>query len=308
MSEGAPKAKVVDLRRWREERDRLRKIAAKAEGAAGPPPEPIPWPFRLLALISGAGFLAFGLFLVTLVFWVRGEDGLQWYSLGTLLLLTLPLGLGIAVFGIDLLGRGLLGRDWTRASWTGLNAWLDRRARPLPIFVAVSLLLLLLPLWEGRDPALWQPAIFWLVGFLHIGLHELGHLLAVRRMGYSPRLLVAGPLTIQWQERQAAYLATRDWRWLLGGHVWFDAARRTRARDLAVLLGGPLANLLILAAVLAVDRFLHGAGLFDVYVRANLVCAALVLLANLLPLPRTTEGYATDGRQILELLRGRRIA
>ena len=58
----------------------------------------------------------------------------------------------------------------------------------------------------------------------------------------------------------------------------------------------------------AVEEDVHGAGLFEVYVRANFVCALLVLLANLLPLPRTTEGYATDGRQILELLRGRRIA
>jgi hypothetical protein len=306
-SEGAPKAKVVDLRRWRQERERRRKTAATEAGL--PPPERISWPFRILALISGVGFLAFGAFLSLLVLLVRGERGLPWYSLLSLLLLTLPLGLGIALFGLDLAGRGILGRDWTRASWHRLNGWLDRRARPLPIFLAVSFLLLLPPLWAGRGhPAAWEPVIFWLVGFLHIGLHELGHLLAVRRMGYSPRLLVAGPLTIRWLEGRRFAGATSDWRWLLGGHVWFYAARRTRARDLAVLLGGPLANVLTLAAVLAVDRLLRGTGLFDLYVQANLVCAALVLLANLLPLPRTTEGYATDGRQILELLRGRRIA
>jgi len=298
-SEEAPKANVVDLRRWREEKERRRKPSE-------PPPPRISWPFRILAVISGAGFLAFGAFLCSLVLLVRGEP---WYSLVSLLLLTLPLGLAIALFGVDLLGRGLSGRDWTRASWNRFNGWLDRRARPLPIFLAISILLLLPPLWAGRrHPAAWEPAIFWLVGFLHIGLHELGHLLAVRRMGYSPRLLVAGPLTVRWPGGRRIVGATGDWRWLFGGHVWFDAGRRTRARDLAVLLAGPLANLLTLAAVLAVDRLLHGAGLFGLYVRANLVCAVLVLLANLLPLPRTTEGYATDGRQILELLRGRRIA
>ena len=142
MNEGPPKAKVVDLRRWREERDRQRKAgAASAEAPAGAPFEPIPWPFRLLALISGAGFLAFGLFLVALVLWVRGEEDLPWYSLGAFLLLTLPLGLASALFGIDLVGRGLLGRDWTRPSWMRLSAWLDRRARPLPISGAVSFLL-----------------------------------------------------------------------------------------------------------------------------------------------------------------------
>jgi hypothetical protein len=302
--EGVPKAKVVDLRRWREEKERRRAASPAAPGML--PPERTSWPYRILALISGVGFLAFGALLGSLVLLVRGE-GLPWYSLVSLLLLTLPLGLAIALFGVDLAGRGLSGVDWTRSSWTRLNGWLDRRARPLPVFLAISILLLLPPLLAGRrHPAAWEPAVFWFVGFLHIGLHELGHLLAVRRMGYSPRLLVAGPLTVRWPGGRLG--ATGDWRWLFGGHVWFDARRRTRARDLAVFLAGPIANLLTLAAVLAVDRLLHGGGLFALYVRANFVCALLVLLANLLPLPRTTEGYATDGRQILELLRGRRIA
>jgi Zn-dependent protease len=102
--------------------------------------------------------------------------------------------------------------------------------------------------------------------------------------------------------------ANRDWRFLFGGNVWFSSARRTRARDLVVLLAGPMANLLTLGTVLAVHRLLNGPALFGIYVRANAVCAGAVLLTNLLPLPRTREGYATDGRQILDLLRGRRIA
>ena len=45
-------------------------------------------------------------------------------------------------------------------------------------------------LWGGRrDATLWEPVIFWLVGFLHIGLHELGHLLAVRAASYAARLV-----------------------------------------------------------------------------------------------------------------------
>ena len=101
--------------------------------------------------------------------------------------------------------------------------------------------------------------------------------------------------------------ANRDWHFLFGGNVWFSSARRSRSRDLVVLLAGPMANLLALCTVLAVHRALGGA-LFGIYVRANAVCAGIVLLTNLLPLPRTREGYATDGRQILDLLRGRRIA
>lgn len=228
-SEGPPEAKVVDLRRWKEERDRRLR-------AAGEPPEESP---------------------------PQAEDPPE----------TRP-----------------------------------RRPRPLPFFLAVSGLVFLTGLGIG-GPAGWAPALFWIVGFLHIGLHELGHFLAVRRVGYEPRLLVVGPLTVRWDEGRRSLGATREWRWLFGGHVWFDARRpRTRGRDLAVLVAGLLANLLAVGAVLALDRFLAPSRLFSLYVRANLLCAALVLLANLLPLPRTPEGYATDGRQILELLRGRRIA
>lgn len=317
-SEGLPKAKVVDLRRWKEERDRRLRAAGNppedprhAEPGPAPPPDRISWPFRVLALVSGTGFLAFGLLLSSLVLLFEGEGGgLPWYFLTVFLLMVVPLGLSLAFFGIDLAGRGLLGRDWTEALWSRVTERLDRRLRPLPLFLAISVLVLLPGLWIGGTSG-WGPALFWIVGFLHIGLHELGHLLAVRRVGYDPRLLVVGPLTVRWEEGRRFLGATHDWRWLFGGHVWFDARRsrpRTRARDLAVLLAGPLANLLTLGAVLALDRFLSPSRLFDLYVRANLLCAALVLLANLLPLPRTPEGYATDGRQILELLRGRRIA
>jgi Zn-dependent protease len=233
--EGPPKTNVVDLRRWREERDRRLRAAGK----------PAAEPSRSIEVESHPA---------------------------------------------------------PRKGTSGLS----RVLRPLPLFLGISVLVLL----PGIGIDLWEPALFWFVGFLHISLHELGHFLAVRRVGYTPRLVVVGPLTIRWEEGGRRAEATRDWRWLFGGHVWFDALppRRSRARDLAVLVAGPVANLLTLGTVLAVHPFLAPNPLFALYVRANLLCAALVLLANLLPLPRTPEGYATDGRQILEILRGRRIA
>src|SRR5262245_26073300 len=124
-SEGVPRTNVVDLRRWREEKERRRAASA---AAPEPPPERISWPYRILALVSGVGFFAFGILLCALVLLVRGEH-LPWYSLASLLLLTVPLGLAIALFGVGLAGRGLSGVDWTRSSWSRLNGWLDRRAR-----------------------------------------------------------------------------------------------------------------------------------------------------------------------------------
>ncbi|HEV7507339.1 MAG TPA: hypothetical protein VGS07_20810 [Thermoanaerobaculia bacterium] len=228
--EAAPRSNVVDLRRWREERERrLRATEGEAEDAARP----------------------------------LGER---------------------------------------------FRAALDRRVHPLPILSGISAMVLTLGLWGGpRNPVLWEPAIFWFVGFLHVALHETGHLLAVRGMRYVPQRLVAGPLLIEWEAGRRRVTVNRDWRFLFGGNVWFSSARRTQGRDLVVLLAGPMANLLALGTVLAVHRMLGGA-FFGIYVRANAVCAGAVLLTNLLPLPRTREGYATDGRQILDLLRGRRIA
>lgn len=301
-------AKVVDLRRWREERDRrLRAAAEEPELTSTRAPDRIAWPFRVLALIAGLGFAACGGFLGSLPVLFRAGEGLTpWPTRLVLLLIVFPLGVGMALFGIDLIGRGFVGRDWTAALWERVRAFLDRRARPLPLFCGLTLVLAALSWW--RQGSSWQILLYWLVGFFHIGLHELGHLTAVRGVRYTPRRLIVGPLTVQWEGGRRAASATQDWRWLFGGNVWFSSRRRTRGRDLAVCVAGPLANLFAVTAVLAVDRALGEAGSFGVYVRANVTCAAVVLLVNLLPLPRSPEGYATDGRQILDLLRGRRIA
>ena len=307
----APLAKVVDLRRWREERERRHSAEnEEVELASTRAPDRISWPFRLLAVFTGLGFAIFGGFLGSLPVILRaGEGPVPWPTRLLLFVVAIPVGIGMALFGIDLLGRGFLGRDWMSSLWDRLQAGLDHRLRPVPLFVGLSLFFAGLGLWGGRrDAALWQPVLYWIVGFLHIVLHELGHLSAVRAVRYNPRRLVTGPLTVEWEGGRRAVSGTRDWRWLFGGNVWFSSRRRTRGRDLAVCIAGPLANLLTVGAVLIVDRLLAGDRLFDLYVRANIACAAFVLLVNLLPLPRSAEGYATDGRQILDLLRGRQIA
>jgi hypothetical protein len=306
-NDDAPQAKVVDLRRWREERDRrLRAAVEEPELTSSRAPDRIAWPFRVLALIAGLGFAACGGLLGSLPVLFHAGEGTPWPTRLVLPLIVFPLGIGMALFGIDLMGRGFVGRDWSLALWWRVRSFLDRRARPLPLFCGLTLLLLALGAW--RQGPFWQLVLYWLAGFLHIALHELGHLTAVRGVRYVPRRLIIGPLTVRWEEGHRALAVTRDWRWLFGGNVWFNSRRRTRGRDLAVCVAGPLANLLAVAAVLTVDRALGEVGYLGVYVRAGVTCAAVVLLANLLPLPRSSEGYATDGRQILDLLRGRRIA
>lgn len=297
--EGHPQAKVVDLRRWREERER-RQRAAPPEPLRQPEPPRFSGLLRALVFMAGSAVLILCAYLGSIV-WATEEGR------GCALFLLLPIG-GAALFALHLVLWGVLGRPWARTFWTRCGSWIGQRVRPLPGFLAVSVLLVALGFWRrDADPFSWEPALYWAVALLHIVFHEAGHLLAVYRVGYSPRVLRAGPLLVEWKGRRPSVRANRDWRFVLGGHVWFTPVRPSRGRDLAVLLAGPLANVLVLGAVLAVSRWLAATHLFAQYVRANVACAILVLLVNLLPLPRT-RGYATDGRQILDILRGRRIA
>jgi hypothetical protein len=101
----------VDLRRWREERDRRLKAAA-AERRAARSPGRIDGLYRVLALVAGLGFVSFGAFLFLLFLMVaRQEINLSWVLAA--MLLVVP-GAGSALFGIDLMVRGILGREWTR--------------------------------------------------------------------------------------------------------------------------------------------------------------------------------------------------
>ena len=96
-------AKVIDIRRWREEKARQ----AKPSPAPPPPPEPRP---RGLALTLGAACSVFGLGLVYLPFWALVRGVVAGFSLWLLFGLVLPAGLGIAFLGVDLLVRVFLGR------------------------------------------------------------------------------------------------------------------------------------------------------------------------------------------------------
>ncbi|HYU32012.1 MAG TPA: hypothetical protein VEW48_07605 [Thermoanaerobaculia bacterium] len=96
-------AKVIDIRRWREEK--VRQARPSPEPAA--PSEPRP---RALALTLGFACCAFGLGLAYLPFWALVHAVVSRFSLGLLFGLVLPAGLGIAFLGADLIFRACLGR------------------------------------------------------------------------------------------------------------------------------------------------------------------------------------------------------
>lgn len=350
--EQPPIPPIVDLRRWREVRSKRtgtpRPASEKQEEApwlaqpAAPrspksePPRPVAppdpfrtsqltpdqlyparlgWLWRILAFIGGTMFFAMGAGILWLLFFKIDDPGLMAW------LLMFPVGGGIALFGFDLMLRGILGVEWSIRFWLQAGPWLSRRVltplnRYLPparFFLGLGVVLLGVGLWSGRtDPSAWKPLVFLLVLFVHILAHEWGHLFAVRRVGYIPLSLVAGPLLVDLRGRRPVAGGNPSWlTTLFGGFVLWTALpeRRAWARDFAVVVAGPLVTLLLWGGVILADRFqLFGASpVFTQIVQINKWCITVVLITNLIPL-RTIEGVATDGRQLLDLFRGRLVS
>lgn len=109
MSREEPRlAKIVDIRRWREEK------ARKAKPSSAPPPPPEPQP-RGLALALGFACCLFGLGISYLPFWTLVQGMASRFSLAVLFGLVLPAGVGIGVLGVDLVVRvvvGQAGQGW----------------------------------------------------------------------------------------------------------------------------------------------------------------------------------------------------
>ena len=116
-------AKVVDIRRWREEK------ARQAKPAPAPPPPPEPRP-RGLALTLGIACCAFGFGLSYLPFWALVRGAAEGFSLGLLFGLVLPAGLGIVLLGVDLVIRVCIGRAGEGIYRRRIG--LRRRVRPTP--------------------------------------------------------------------------------------------------------------------------------------------------------------------------------
>lgn len=148
----------------------------------------------------------------------------------------------------------------------------------------------------GPAVLLWLP-LFWFVAVL---VHELGHVVAGRLAGMRFVLLAVGPLKlVNVRGSLRVRLNTTPGMW--GGLALMVPANtdRFRARLALLVAGGPLASLL-LAAVLAVAAAnLEGAPRTGAAVGSLL--SGAIAVATLIPV--TIGGYASDGGQLLGLLR-----
>ena len=294
--------KVVDFQQWRRETGR---DLAPVPPAAPAQERRSPWLqglFRVLALFAGLFFCLIGAIVGGLFLAATLDQG---WSLAP----SLAFPAGIGLFGLNLTLVGLLGPDRLARFWRWAGPQLGRTFRPFPVFLVFAGYGVAVGLIQGRtDPSAWSWAIFLGVGLFHIVAHEVGHLVAAYRARYIPHHLVAGPLRVQLSGYRPRFGANRDWRCMLGGQVLYTRIFPSKRRDLAVLAAGPAVNLVILIAALALRFWVAEGGLLHRLAWANIYLALFVLLENLIPLPRTLQGVGTDGRQILDILRGRQPA
>lgn len=137
--------------------------------------------------------------------------------------------------------------------------------------------------------------------FAVILVHELGHLAGGMARGMRFLLLIVGPLRL----RRTVSGIRLDWFFnaaSMGGlaATMPDSRKPIRSQFLSLIVGGPLASLLL--ALLAFGLSV----VFDGRVSAHLLIlgamSALIFVATAIPM--RAGGFLSDGRQFMELLRG----
>ncbi len=137
--------------------------------------------------------------------------------------------------------------------------------------------------------------------FVVILVHELGHLAGGLSRGMRFLLLIVGPLRL----RRTVSGVKLDWFFsgqTMGGLAAAlpDPQRPIRGQLLSLVIGGPLASLLLALSAFALSNA------FDGRVSAHLLILALMstMIFVATALPMRAGGFLSDGRQCIELLRG----
>jgi hypothetical protein len=262
-------------------------------------------PVRIAAILGGLVLAAFGFGLTALIVHAMLREGIS-ALLWLLGLLLVPLV--IAGYGLDLMGRGILGRPWSRDFWRAAERWLTTRVKPWHWAVALVLLFGIPTLadvlkegWSGLESVVIPLAIL-----AQVILHEAGHLAVAGAVGYRPRQLVAGPFILHVDGPRPRFSLDRSWTMLFGGLATFERIGSSRQKDFWVVAAGPLVNLLASALAMEAWGWPARSGFMGAFLACFLWVGIGMGLFNLIPLPRAANGFALDGRELLDLLRGRR--
>ena len=138
---------------------------------------------------------------------------------------------------------------------------------------------------------------------LVIGVHELGHLAGGLSRGMRFVLLIVGPLRWTRSSRGIEF----DWFWspaTFGGLAAAipDPARPMPPQFARLIIGGPLASLVLAAAALALAWVSEGRP--AAYALLVAALSAAIFLATAIPFRGGRGSFMSDGAQLLELRRG----
>jgi hypothetical protein len=147
--------------------------------------------------------------------------------------------------------------------------------------------------------------LVWVSGFVQLFLHEVGHLLAVRRVGFPFVRLAAGPLTLVPRGKGYRFGTNREWLHFVVGAVYYEPYDVPSPRkSLFVAAAGPIATAFIALLALAAEESFAAADRGSIgyaVASANVSIAMGLLVVNLLPF--RLGPLDSDGRQIWLALR-----
>ncbi len=168
-----------------------------------------------------------------------------------------------------MVGRAASGSDWINDRFDALSAF-DLLLLPLTFFTVIL-------------------------------LHELGHLFGGLVRGMRFLLLIVGPLRL----RQTVSGLRLDWFLNSGTFGGLAAAlpdpqRPIRGQLLPLIVGGPLASLLLTVLAVWLSTWIDGRWSAHLLILGGLSALIFIVTA----LPTRAGGFLSDGRQCIELLRG----
>ncbi len=146
----------------------------------------------------------------------------------------------------------------------------------------------------------WLPLLIW----TSILLHEGGHLLGGRLASFHPRLLIAGPLRVEFRAGRGRFSWERSLALWGGLSACLPDAldlQNLQRRLLLMVAGGPAASLLASALGWGLVVFTHHPLLRFLGGCTGLLNAVLALVTLM---PISAGGFRSDGQRLLQLLRG----
>jgi hypothetical protein len=264
---------------------------------------------RFANIALGALFFFVGMAPLVAFLWFalrnHSEPGALWMAVSICVLFST-----IGLLGVSMMIQGARNRPGVGGFFYRGLFWVGKRVTPVHAALTPLALCLLVVMRAvatqdlGALRSSLLAVLVWSSIFAQLFLHEVGHLVAVRRARLPFVRLAAGPVTLLPNGRSYRFGANRRWIHFVMGAVYYELRDTPSARQtLLVAAAGPIATACLgLLSIAVRSAYASEAGsLVHEVASANAFVAVGTLFTNLLPvrLGRTE----TDGLQIWRALR-----